>query len=190
MIIGFLILGIPVMTAVSLIFYAPIYLINKRKYGKQPFARHLAVFVLIGVLISFFYATLLVGGITLHPRYHLINLHPFIWVKETYAMGVRKMAEQLLLNAGMLVPLGFILPVVSERMRKWYRTAGTIFLLVLSVETLQYFIGRSADVDDLILNAAGGILGYGIFCLCDSLFCQKTWWIHAKGEDGQKRLEC
>ncbi|MDO5301344.1 MAG: VanZ family protein [Tissierellia bacterium] len=39
-------------------------------------------------------------------------------------------------------------------------------LLFLSVETLQYFIGRTADVDDLILNVLGVALGWITIRLC------------------------
>lgn len=35
----------------------------------------------------------------------------------------------------------------------------------MTIEILQYFIGRSADIDDLIMNTLGGILGWLIFCV-------------------------
>ncbi len=176
MIAGFLILGVPIMAVVSLILYAPFYLINRKKYGKRPFLRHLSVFIFIGVIVSLFYATIFVGGIDFHPGYHLINLHPFIWMRETYAMGAGKMAEQLALNLGMMIPMGFILPVVFGRMRKFSKTVGCVIILIAAIETIQYFIGRSADVDDLIMNTLGSMIGYGIFALCNCLFGKKSWW--------------
>ena len=33
------------------------------------------------------------------------------------------------------------------------------------IEFLQLFLGRSVDVDDLILNTLGGLMGYLLFCL-------------------------
>lgn len=176
MIAGFLILGVPIMSVVSLIFYAPIYFMNRKKYGKRPFLRHLSIFIFIGVTVSLFYATLFVGGIDFHPEYHFINLHPFIWMKETYAMGAGKMAEQLALNLGMMIPMGFILPVVFERIRKFPKTVVCVIILITAIETIQYFIGRSADVDDLIMNTLGSMIGYGIFALCNRFFGKKLWW--------------
>ena len=32
------------------------------------------------------------------------------------------------------------------------------------IEFLQLFLGRSVDVDDVILNTLGGLLGYLLFC--------------------------
>lgn len=175
MVVGFLILGVPIMTIVSLILYAPIYFLNRRKYGKRPFLRHLSIFIFIGVMASLLYATIFVGGIHF-SEYHMINLRPFIWLKSTYAMGSKRMIEQLLLNLGMLVPMGFILPIVFQRLRKCYRTVGVVALLIIGIETIQYFIGRSADVDDFIMNTAGSLIGYGIYVVCNRIFQKRTWW--------------
>lgn len=37
--------------------------------------------------------------------------------------------------------------------------------MTLFVEIIQMFIGRSTDIDDVILNTLGIIIGYGIFLL-------------------------
>lgn len=91
-------------------------------------------------------------------------------------MGAGKMAEQLVLNLGMLIPMGFILPVVFNGMRKFPKTVVCVIILITAIETIQYFTGRSADVDDLIMNTLGSMIGYGIFALCNRLFGKKSWW--------------
>jgi glycopeptide antibiotics resistance protein len=65
-------------------------------------------------------------------------------------------------NIGLFVPFGLLFPIVSSR-RKFACTlcAGAAFSLL--IEVVQYFIGRSADVDDLILNTAGCCLGFLLF---------------------------
>ena len=67
-------------------------------------------------------------------------------------------------NVLIFAPLGFLPPLLWRRWR--HRTAlllsaGTSCL----IEFLQLFLGRSVDVDDLILNVAGGFAGYLLFCL-------------------------
>ena len=45
-----------------------------------------------------------------------------------------------------------------------------------SGETLQYFLGRSADIDDVIMNTLGGVIGYGAFRLANRAFRGQAWW--------------
>ena len=59
------------------------------------------------------------------------------------------------------MPCGFFLPVISRRSRKWYNTFLLSFLLSLTIETIQLvFKVGSFDVDDLLLNTIGGVLGF------------------------------
>jgi glycopeptide antibiotics resistance protein len=177
MIIFYILMVFPITAVVSFLVYLPAYFYNKSKYGKRPVIRHLAIYGFIGVILSIIYVTLFIGGtINFHPPYHFLNLIPFIWVKETYAMGFAKMIEQLFMNAVMLIPLGFILPVVFTSVRKWWKTALCVMLFILGIETFQYFIGRSADIDDLIMNTLGGVMGYLIYFLMNILLNHKRWW--------------
>ena len=66
----------------------------------------------------------------------------------------------MILNAVMFTPLGFLLPACFERYRNWGRTLAAGFLTSLTVELIQLFTFRATDVDDLIMNTLGTILGY------------------------------
>lgn len=48
--------------------------------------------------------------------------------------------------------------------------------IIIAIETFQYFIRRSADIDDLIMNTFGGTIGCGIFYLYNQCFADKAWW--------------
>lgn len=61
-------------------------------------------------------------------------------------------------------------------MRVLYKTALIVFLFTFCIEFFQYFIGRSSDVDDIITNLLGGIIGFGMFIICNHLFKNKLWW--------------
>ena len=70
-------------------------------------------------------------------------------------------------NVAMFVPLGFLLPAASEKKRTFFRTFFTSAGLIVAVEVLQLFtLLGSCDIDDLILNAIGVVLGYGLWKLC------------------------
>ena len=81
-----------------------------------------------------------------------------------YAYQARHAVINLVGNVVMFVPLGFFLPKVSARQRKLWRTMLTTALLMILVEMVQLFSLRgSCDVDDVILNVLGAVIGYGIY---------------------------
>ena len=67
-------------------------------------------------------------------------------------------------NIAGFIPLGFLLPFLLWR-RAGAGTIGLIvFLISLSFESIQLITGLGVfDVDDLLLNTAGGLIGY---CIC------------------------
>ena len=66
-----------------------------------------------------------------------------------------------------VLPLGALLPAANGKLRKFLRTFFASAALILTVEVLQLFtLLGSCDVDDLILNMAGVILGYLLWKLC------------------------
>ena len=82
--------------------------------------------------------------------------------------------EAFLLNtAGNVVcfmPFGFFLPIISPRFGKWYLMLILSFLLTLSIETIQLvFKVGSFDVDDMLLNTLGGVIGYIVFAICNMI---------------------
>lgn len=64
-------------------------------------------------------------------------------------------------NFLMFVPMGFFLPLVSEKVNRQNVLKISIIIPII-VEVIQLVVGRSFDVDDLILNFAGIIVGYFI----------------------------
>lgn len=69
--------------------------------------------------------------------------------------------ENLAGNIIGFMPFGFILPLLSKRFQKLGAIVAATFCLSLTFEILQLvFEFGSFDVDDLILNTLGGMLGY------------------------------
>lgn len=66
-------------------------------------------------------------------------------------------------NILIFMPLTLLISAIYKK----YRSFGKVFLISLVtslfIEFVQFFIGRSVDIDDVILNITGGILGYIIF---------------------------
>lgn len=59
----------------------------------------------------------------------------------------------------MFAPFGF-LPAVLWRRSRWYKALAIAAGVTVTIESWQFFIGRTFDVDDLLLNAAGAMLGW------------------------------
>lgn len=58
------------------------------------------------------------------------------------------------------IPLGFLTPVLFEKMKKPLPLFLTYGLIFFAIESVQYHIGRSADIDDWLLNMGGIVVGY------------------------------
>lgn len=160
------------------ILYFPVLMILKKR-GKNIIRQ----FGNLGLCCSIFliiFATILFVPITFHPEQYVINLVPFNWEDDTNQIIV-----EVIPNIMMFVPLGFFIPVIFKNKRKLYKTTIMVFLLTFSIEFFQYFIGRLADINDIITNLLGGIIGYCIFKICNVIFKRTKWWnklIDCKGK--------
>ena len=85
----------------------------------------------------------------------------------------------LLGNIGMFLPLGFF-PALLWRRPRWWKSLLVGFAASVTIEFVQFFIGRSTDIDDVILNTAGAVLGYWLFCLARALFPRLTAQFHCR----------
>ena len=64
----------------------------------------------------------------------------------------------------MFVPLGLLLPFVNDRAKGLKNCVVMTFALMMLVETVQLFtLLGSFDIDDLLLNIIGAMLGYVIY---------------------------
>lgn len=66
------------------------------------------------------------------------------------------------LNILMFIPFGAFLPIYFGRFWKMSTTVLAGTFMSLTIEVLQLFTFRLTDIDDLIMNTLGTLLGYGI----------------------------
>ena len=97
---------------------------------------------------------------------HGINLTPGYTVRSMLEKGSH--GQKIINLAGNVVifaPLGLLPPLLWRRCRHFWAALGLSAGVSCLIEFLQLFVGRSVDVDDVILNTLGGLLGYLLFCL-------------------------
>ncbi|MCQ2543819.1 MAG: VanZ family protein [Lachnospiraceae bacterium] len=69
-------------------------------------------------------------------------------------------------NLFLLTPMSLFLMSLFKIMRKWYVLFSTCLFVLIIIEILQLLTMRgSFDVDDLILNMAGAVIGYFIWMI-------------------------
>lgn len=69
-------------------------------------------------------------------------------------------------NILIFIPFGFMVPRYFPSYRSWWKVFGTAFLFITGIELFQLVSAFGAfDVDDILLNSLGVILGYALYLL-------------------------
>ena len=140
---------------------------------------------LLGVVALFFSMALVftLTGITPSGTYHVqaslenASLIPFDSLEKmlsyhingvTYGSlslwdAIYYLGTNILGNIIMFIPMGFLLPLLWRRYQKIGRTLFAGILISFLIEFSQLFSARGTDVDDIILNTCGALLGYLTF---------------------------
>jgi glycopeptide antibiotics resistance protein len=88
-----------------------------------------------------------------------INLQPFLMFKQ-FQIG----SYQVIGNLVMLLPLGIYIPLLFPKLSGFFRVFIICLLVSISIELMQLITSvRSTDVDDVILNTSGAVIGYIIY---------------------------
>lgn len=85
-----------------------------------------------------------------------VNVIPFIYMIPDFANAC--------LNVLLFIPFGFFLPTLWGKFRNVKSTIVAGLLTTLFIEISQLFTGRATDIDDVITNILGTIIGYYIAC--------------------------
>jgi glycopeptide antibiotics resistance protein len=166
------------------ILYLPILFMLKNK-GKKVL-RQISYLLLFCSLFLILFATIFYTPISFEPEEYHINLQPFKWVEEMKLTNGNQVIAETIPNIIMFIPLGFLIPIVIKKARKWHKTTLIVLLITISIETFQYFIGRSSDIDDIITNLLGGMIGYAMFKGVNQLFRNKKWWGKCLGREEKR----
>lgn len=88
----------------------------------------------------------------------------FIPFKEIlrYKIGSRQFYLNVVGNIVIFLPFGFFISLYLNS-QKLNRPLLITFITSLTIELVQMFIGRSFDVDDILLNCIGGVCGFLLF---------------------------
>ena len=98
------------------------------------------------------------------------NFIPFKTIVEyvkRYIDGYRNLSVlNLLGNLALFVPMGMALPCLSRKLNRLWKVTLTVLGMVVVVELVQGLLRvGSIDIDDVIFNVVGAMVGYGIIVI-------------------------
>lgn len=132
-------------------------------------------YILMVIIVTLF--PLVIGGYIGKPSMNIVPV--FNTIKDIYEVPIGMESymigfwiKNILGNILLLLPLGIFLPMFFKRLRSFKSTVITCALVSLSIEVVQYistYFGnfRSCDIDDIILNTLGGMIGFIIYKVID-----------------------
>jgi len=137
-----------------------------RILGKVLFILYLC-FLLYFLILSDWYGR---AGVAAEYRYNLVLFQEIrrFWVHRA-ELGAFVVFANLLGNVLIFIPFGFLISMASKH-KSFFRALFYSFGLSFTVEIFQ-LVSRVGifDVDDLLLNTLGGVLGYTLFVMSHAI---------------------
>ncbi|MHB8072809.1 VanZ family protein [Desulfosporosinus fructosivorans] len=98
-------------------------------------------------------------------RYNLAPLKTIVgYIKNYESFGVSILLINLVGNIVAFMPMGFLLPLVFKRTKRLTLIIPIALLTSITAEVCQYIFNVGGlDIDDVLLNTIGGVLGYLIY---------------------------
>ena len=96
-----------------------------------------------------------------------INIIPFKEITR-YPFGSTLFFYNVIGNIALFIPFGYF---ISDKikLKKTTQIITVSAIISLTAEIIQYKIGRAFDIDDILLNATGAIIGYALYYIIQKL---------------------
>ena len=125
--------------------------------------------LIIFIIYLLIVLTLTVFRFNVYYNERQLNLSLFVDLIEIYRnYGIGLFLWLFLGNIFWFIPFGFLLPILIKK-HNLIKIMLFGLMFSLTIESLQFFFYKGvAEIDDLILNTLGVLIGYGFF----KLFCR------------------
>ncbi len=136
------------------------YLFSK-KHKFVLYKEFLSLLFIIYILILFYIVTFQDSG------FGTSNFTPFKEIFR-YHLGSSLFFKNIVGNLLLFIPFGFLVAYYLKNYKLWLVLILS-FISSLAIEVTQYKIGRVFDIDDIILNVLGGVIGFMLFVAFDAI---------------------
>lgn len=156
----FLVRGIPLAIIVYIALLAFLWISKKRRF--MQFKLMIIEFVFIMYIIAIPDITGIIG-MQINIDWFKNSLSSIDYSRPFGEGGL----EMLILNMVLFIPLGALVPMVIQNIKWNWRSVLLVgFSFSVGIEFLQMFGGRMSELDDILMNSLGALVGYGIFWIC------------------------
>ena len=148
-----------IFTAVIVIIRIAYLIVNKKEF---VFYKELFLFAFVVYSISLFYVVTFEDN-----NYGTNNFIPFREITR-YELFSSYFIHNVIGNIILFVPFGYFVSTILKT-RKPFAIFFVSIMTSLTIELTQYLIGRTFDIDDIILNFAGCTFGYLVYLIINIL---------------------
>ena len=94
-----------------------------------------------------------------------VSLQPMVVLIEWFQKGIWwHLFYNVVGNCVWFIPIGIFVPLIFKNQNKLWRVMTIGALVSVSIEVLQYILCTGVtDIDDIIFNTLGTIMGYGVY---------------------------
>lgn len=156
---------------------------RKHIHGKQDIFKLLLISYMVGIFSQTLFPFIDYGIDSATGRFYLsahyadrslsgLNLIPFKTILAEITGNIPELSASdrpvlailnLAGNLCLYLPVGLFLPLAWDLFRKPGATLAFAALLSSIIEILQLAVGRTADIDDVLLHLLGAAVGYGVW---------------------------
>lgn len=149
--------------------------------NKKPFILHKEIFMLLFLI----YILCMFQVVTFEDQSLYIagnNLIPFKEIMR-YKLGSHLFFKNVIGNIVLFIPYGIFVSLYTKLDKPFHAFCLVLFASV-TVEITQLAIGRVFDIDDIILNSIGGLIGYWIYRVITTIYdslpkiFKSTWFLN------------
>ena len=136
----------------SMILLSPAVLVILKLSGRKIVSTHTVLLLLYVCVLAGIYSVTGLPDIRYSNFEPTLNLIPMADLLSS--------PEQYLMNILMFLPVGFLLPLLWDQYKDLKQVLIFSCFLTLFIELAQVFTFRTTDIDDLLTNLLGAVIGY------------------------------
>ncbi len=154
---------LPKVLAIALVFLGVIsllYTVYRKRGGKRRFS--IAQFVAGYLLVMWFGLVMMLTTFSRGANFEgWVNFRLFSGYRSAWNQWSLSEFQLIIFNMMMFMPLGFLLPLLSIRLRRFTPVLVVSLIVTIGIELIQMLSGRGIfELDDIFHNTIGSIAGY------------------------------
>ena len=130
-----------------------------------------------GALTAGYLALVAMGTLLIMSGGGRLSLRVFAEFIEAWNTMSTTLWLNIVLNIAMFIPAGILFPLVFPKLDRWYKVTAAGAGMSFVIELLQLILNRgAADIDDLITNTLGCVIGYSLLAAFRALRKKEKRW--------------